>query len=262
MPSHLGSVWLSQLWLVLFSRSWWWKNDKKKQPANVGCFKSLLSIKVVWICFNFSNSFCMCTKAQIGWKTKFVDSKHLLRNNFRCCFFSLSRLFSKKKCILIWILFPAGIFVQKLKTRNILKTFPKGEKTTTESKAGKKIHTKWNKLLEFYLSIWPKSLLLSILSHLWVRFRFVSLARTQFFTFSTSVMQSDAMFQPFFFSLSIVRLLLPFLTLNPVHSDEQHFYSNSFRKTRHSDGVKRTGTFRNSPEKSTHMQIFSIAPEI
>lgn len=47
-----------------------------------------------------------------------------------------------------------------------------------------------------------------------------------------------------------------------VHSDEQHFYSNSFAKLDILTVLNEQELFRNSQEKSTHMQIFSIAREI
>ena len=56
------------------------------------------------------------------------------------------------KCILIRILFP-------LEASKFSKHFQKakGQQQQWQASGEKKVHTKWNKLLEFYLSIWPKS---------------------------------------------------------------------------------------------------------
>lgn len=115
------------------------------------------------------------------------------------------------------------------------------QKHFRKAKKDRKFCAKWNKLLEFYISIWPKVSLCLCVSEpalptdpISPRFQSACCNQT-----------------PCFFSAALV-----------VHSRRTTFLFKFFRFTPHSDGVKRTGTFHNSQEKSTHMQIFSIAPEI
>lgn len=257
-------------WLPFFKHS-----TREKKLTNFGCFKRLLSIKGVC-------ALMLLTRfAYVFWTKANSCRKILLILNtcygtiFVRFFFVLFLFFLSR----FWNVYfdsdivSAGILCKSWKFWILNITFWKGKRDNSNSNRNsnqKKNHTKWNKLLEFYLSIWAK-VLLSI-SHLWVRFRFY--APTQFFTFSASVVQSDAMFLFFIFSLSLCRCRPRrrrwrrccchcryfFLSIRSFRWTT--FLFKFFRITRHSDGVKRTGTFRNSPEKSTHMQIFSIAPEI
>lgn len=208
--------------------------SKGREQLTKFSIKSLLSIKVIWIwiLIFFLTRFAWTQKQSRGINSFILNTCY--ETLFTMFFFGSPFPCSFFKCALIRILFP-------LEASTFSKHFQKVKGQQQQRRAAKKKFTQngtncWNFIYPF-----GQKVMLSI-SHLWVCFHF--LARTQFFTFSTSVVQSDAMFRRFIFFLSsslLLLLLVLFLVLchilsssishiysRSVHSDEQHFYSNSF----------------------------------
>lgn len=152
--------------------------------------------------------------------------EHLLQFGVLLCF---------SKCILIWLLFPL-VFCADIwaKIRNSKNIFERQKKTENSVQNGTNC---WNFIYPFGQK-----------SHCVCAFFEPALPTDPI---SPRFQSACCNQTPCFFSAALV-----------VHSRRTTFLFKFFRFTPHSDGVKRTGTFHKSQEKSTHMQIFSIAPEI